>query len=66
MYKEPELTWMEKSVAYDSDLLLAASEVISQLEDLVYDKACRILIRQVAKEYSVGKRDLTARVKELL
>ncbi len=66
MYREPEKTEYEKAVQYDADLLLAASCVMSEMEDLVYDKACRILIRQVAKEYKVSRKDLRARVRELL
>ena len=66
MYKEPEETWMERSVAYDHDLLMAADEVISRMEELTYDDTCKALIRTYAKEYNVGKKDLKARVLELI
>jgi hypothetical protein len=66
MYREPELTEMEKAVDYDHSLLLAADEVISRLEDLVYDKTCRALVRMYAKSYNVAKRDLAQRVRELM
>jgi hypothetical protein len=66
MYREPEETWTEKCVAYDHDLLMAADEVISRMEDMVYDDTCKDLIRTYAKEYNVGKKDLKARVLELI
>ena len=63
-------TLIEEAVAYDGDLVQAASVVLSTLDDqdgltLGSDDFMSV-VEKVAREYGVGKRDLLVRVKELL
>lgn len=68
MYKEPEPTAFENAVAYDGELLLAVSELMSLVDEdgISYGteewyEACK----EISKRYKVSKRDLVERFKEL-
>ena len=58
------------AVAYDGDLLVAAQEVIAELDDqdgLVTDTPeYKEYVKQKAKEHKVGYKDLLRRVRECL
>lgn len=66
VYREPEKTEYEKAVDYDGWLLMAADEVLSRLEERVYEDEAKRLVRVYARTYNVTRRDLRLRVKELL
>lgn len=63
-------TLVERAVQYDGDLMVAAHEVMAELDDqdgVVMDsKAYRLLIRQKAREHKVNRRDLDATVRECI
>lgn len=59
----------EKAVYYEHDLLQAADTVLCQIDSdgIEYGgKDFSLLVRAVAKEYGVSRRDLKAKVKELM
>lgn len=64
------MTKMEDAVAYDGDLLVAAHEVAAELDEqdgiTVGSKAYKALIRLKAREHRVSRRDLEARVLEII
>ena len=60
----------EEAVSYDGDLLVAANEVIAELDDQdgvqVGSDDFKRLLREKAKEHNVSVKDLRVRVKECL
>lgn len=60
----------EEAVSYDGDLLVAANEVLAELDDedgvSVGTKAFRLLLKAKAKEHKVNRNDLRVLVLELL
>lgn len=63
-------TWTERVITYQGELDQAAMRLISELDDVdgvvVGSKEFRVLIKQVAREFKVGPKDLARRVKEFL
>lgn len=59
----------ERAVAYDGDLMVAAHEVLAELDDtdgvVVGTKAFRLLVREMARKHNVGVKDLRTTVMEL-
>ncbi len=64
------LTWSEKNVQYAGLLDSAAQDVLANLDDedgyVIGTKEYRELVKAIAKEWGVGRKDLDARVKDYL
>lgn len=68
MYKDPEPTAYETAVEYDGDLLQAASELLSLVDEdgiTVGDEEWYEACKEISKRFRVSKRDLVNRFKEL-